>query len=89
MRTSVRSKGNRRIGRRWARRVFRMKTVAALPDRTSIGRLATMLDVAMATVQHWIDIGLRSHKQKNRRIVRRADLIEFLRATKRLKGGKP
>ena len=84
-----RSKGNRRIGRRWARKTFRMKTVAALPDRTSIGRLATMLNVAMATVQHWIEIGLRSHKQKNRRMVRKSDLTEFLQATKRLKGGRP
>jgi len=85
--TILRSKGDRRTGRRWARKTFRMKTVADLPDRTSIGRLATALGVAMATVQHWINIGLRSQKQQNRRMIRKADLIAFLQATKRLKGG--
>jgi hypothetical protein len=81
-------KKNRRIGRRWARRVFRAKTIGALPDQSSLGRLATRLGVAMATVQHWIKIGLRSAKKGNRRIVKKSDLAEFLRATKRLKGGK-
>lgn len=78
-------KKNRRIGRRWVRRRFRAATITGLPDKVSIGRLATMLGVAMATVQNWIKIGLHSHKQKNRRIVTRPDLIAFLILTGRMK----
>lgn len=81
-------KKNRRIGRRWARRVFRSATIKSLPEQSSLGRLAAMLNVAMASVQHWILIGLRSAKKGNRRIVKKADLVKFLRATKRLRGGE-
>lgn len=79
---------NRRIGRRWARRRFRMEKLASLPERSGIGRLSAMLGVALATVQHWLEIGLRSTRRGNRREVRNRDLIRFLRASGRVEKGR-
>ena len=51
--------------------------------------LSKSLDVSLATVQHWVKIGLDAHKEGSRWEVKRADLKAFLLETKRLIGAYP
>ena len=75
-------------GRRWARRTFHEAVIGALPDRAGIGKLASTLGVALATIQHWLEIGLKSTRIENRREVRRKDLLAFLASSGRIKKGR-
>ena len=75
--------------RRWARRRFSVQTIDGLPDRSNLMALSKSLDVSLATVQHWVKIGLTAHKEGSRWEVKRADLKAFLMGTKRLIGAYP
>jgi excisionase family DNA binding protein len=75
--------------RRWARKRFSAQTVNGLPDRSNMLALSRALGVSLATVQHWVEIGLVAHKQGSRWEIKRADLKEFMHETRRLIGGYP
>ncbi len=75
--------------RRWARKRFSVQTIDGLPDRSNLMALSKALGVTLATVQHWVAIGLTAKKAGSRWEVKRADLKSFLMETKRLIGAFP